>query len=246
MQIAKTSRTLGFVNNWEDLPYGKSTFIQTQSHIDRNLELCFGTHLLKLGNLSCKINTDNSSIKHHINCSKISKDADLHADLQQLPLRGSSIDLCILAHELDFSNDPHQLLREIERILALDGTLIISGYHPFSWVRLTSFFKSKKNYKARLFFPSRVIDWLQLLGFEIYSKQYFDFISSNSRNGALLFIKKHAQNYAPFLFNVYFIVAKKRSTPMTPIKSTFRFRPVVLSHSVVANHCDNNRERGEE
>ncbi|MBR6000728.1 MAG: class I SAM-dependent methyltransferase, partial [Oxalobacter sp.] len=48
----------------------------------------------------------------------------------QLPYATESIDLVVLPHALDLAQSPHQLLREIHRILIPEGQLIISGFNP--------------------------------------------------------------------------------------------------------------------
>ena len=227
MKIAKTARVLSSIDNWSDLPHGTELLAQTQSQISAHLPRCFGYHLLKLGNLSCVIDTSDSTIPHQINCAPSGDEVGLYADIKELPLQKSAIDLCILTHELDFSSDPHQLLREIERVLTLDGVLMISGYNPVSCFGLRSLLKPKDAQTARLFFPNRVVDWLHLLGFEIQQKQHFGFLSNYSpkkrKKHLSSFIESIGQRYLPQFCSVYFIVAKKQSIPMTRIKSPFRF-----------------------
>lgn len=224
MKIAKTTRLLTPIKDWQQLSNGRTLQQQTQLRVDNYLSSCFGYHLLKLGQLSSLLDTSKSSISHQINCAPYGKDIGLLAELHQLPLQDSSIDLCVLAHELDFSSDPHQLLREIDRVLTLDGTLIISGYNPLSIFGLRTILKPKHAQTARLFLPNRVLDWLHLLGFEVQQKQYFDFLSGDFDSSFSNFVEDMGQRYAPYLCSVYFIVAKKRSLPMTPIKSPFKFK----------------------
>ena len=50
----------------------------------------------------------------------------------QLPFLDKSADVCVLAHNLGYSSDPHRLLREADRVLIEDGWLIISGFNPLS------------------------------------------------------------------------------------------------------------------
>ena len=38
-----------------------------------------------------------------------------------LPFESQSIDLVVLPHVLEFSDNPHQVLREVERILRPEG-----------------------------------------------------------------------------------------------------------------------------
>ena len=47
--------------------------------------------------------------------------ADLRADFRDLPVASNSIDLLVLPHVLEFSADPHQMLREVQRVLMPEG-----------------------------------------------------------------------------------------------------------------------------
>jgi SAM-dependent methyltransferase len=237
MKIAKTSRILTPIELWSQLPHGECLLKQTQQNIDHAITRCFGYHLLKLGQLSSQLNTSKSPINHQINCAPSGKDIGLFADLHLLPIQDSSVDLCILAHELDFSSDPHQLLRELDRVLTLDGTIIISGYNPVSLFGLRSLLKPKDPHTARLFFPNRVIDWLHLLGFEVQQKQHFDFLSCHLGNTFLNVVESIGQRFFPYFCSTYFIVAKKQSTPMTPIKSPFKFsKPLINRQPMTTRH----------
>ena len=50
----------------------------------------------------------------------------------QLPLASQSIDLLALPHVLEFSAQPHAMLREAERVLMPEGSVVISGFNPLS------------------------------------------------------------------------------------------------------------------
>jgi ubiquinone/menaquinone biosynthesis C-methylase UbiE len=38
----------------------------------------------------------------------------------------------VLPHTLEFSADPHHVLREVERVLVPEGRVVISGFNPAS------------------------------------------------------------------------------------------------------------------
>ncbi|MEH6453102.1 MAG: class I SAM-dependent methyltransferase [Psychromonas sp.] len=234
MKTAKTSRILTPVENWQQLPNGEVLLYQTQERINHYLPRCFGYHLLKLGQLSCQLNTSDSTIAHQMRCANAGENLGIEADIHQLPFQESTIDLCILAHELDFSSDPHQLLREIDRVLTLDGSLIISGYNPISLFGLSSALHPKHPQTARLFLPSRVIDWLHLLGYEIQQKQHFDFISHKASSKFSFCVESIGQRYFPYFCSVYFIIAKKKTTPMTRVKSSFKFKTQIRTGQTIA------------
>ncbi len=94
---------------------------------------------------------------------------DALCDQVALPFASQSIDLVVLPHVLEFNDDPHQILREIERILIPEGQVIIIGFNPFS------LWGVKRRIKRSGEFPwsgsylslTRLKDWLKLLGFEV-------------------------------------------------------------------------------
>ena len=53
-------------------------------------------------------------------------------DFEELPFASHSIDLVVLPHVLEFASEPHQVLREVERVLIPEGQLIICGFNPAS------------------------------------------------------------------------------------------------------------------
>ena len=148
-----------------------------------------------------------------------------------LPFAEMSLDLLLLPHRLEFSDRPHQTLREAARVMMPDGHLIISGFNPISAWGACAFIKKlfckQLNYPwhARLIGLNRLKDWLALLGFEVVSVRScchvppFENIIWHKR---LLFMDKLGQHAFSRLAGVYFIVAKKRVPGMTPIKPNWK------------------------
>lgn len=95
---------------------------------------------------------------------------DLRAFPEQLPLATQSIDMIALPHVLEFSPHPHQVLREVERVLRPEGRVLISGFNPFSlWGLRRKVSEDGYPWHGQFLHLSRVRDWLQLLGFEVLS-----------------------------------------------------------------------------
>ncbi|MRD71773.1 methyltransferase domain-containing protein [Rhodocyclus tenuis] len=95
---------------------------------------------------------------------------DARCDLRQLPFPAASIDLIVMPHVLEFCSGPHQILREVERVLIPEGQLLITGFNPFSlWglrrrlPRRPDGFPWNGDYLSLV----RLKDWLKLLGFEL-------------------------------------------------------------------------------
>lgn len=232
MRPAKTLRQFERPITWQDIASGQWIAEQLQQRLDTWCPQLFGYHLIKLGSLSSELNTHSSTIRHQVSVSKNGDKTGLFASSQALPIQASTIDACILTHGLDFSSDPHQVLREIERVLTADGCLILSGFNPFSWVglgRLLPFVRHKSPWNGRMFTPARVRDWLHLLGFEILADEAFGFGFNAGRYRILQCIEHMAQRYMPVMCDNYFIVAKKRTHPLTPVKEKWRLKPRLIS-----------------
>src|SRR3981189_2459633 len=69
--------------------------------------------------------------------------AALAADPLQLPLASQSVDLVVLPHVLEGHPNPHDVLRETERVLMPEGQVVISGFNTGSLWRLRQIFAGR-------------------------------------------------------------------------------------------------------
>jgi len=73
---------------------------------------------------------------------------------------------------LEFADEPHQVLREVDRVLVPEGQVVITGFNPSS---LWGARQSLCRFGASPFLPRsgqfirlpRIKDWLKLLSFEV-------------------------------------------------------------------------------
>jgi len=102
----------------------------------------------------------------------------LHCDFDALPFAAQSLDLVLLPHTLELARDPHDTLREVERVLVPEGRVVIVGFNPASLWGLrqhAGHWRQRLGGSKPLYLPSageflafrRVRDWLRLLGFEV-------------------------------------------------------------------------------
>jgi len=89
-----------------------------------------------------------------------------------LPVASSSIDLLLLPFVLEFSSDPHAVLREAHRVLRNEGRVVIAGLNPWSLWGLQEFglsavLGSSLPAEPRMIALGRLRDWLRLLEFDI-------------------------------------------------------------------------------
>lgn len=146
----------------------------------------------------------------------------LRCDFAQLPLATNSIDLLLLPHILEFSDNPHQVLRDAERALVPEGHLIISGYNPYSLWGLRRLFSKHGHPWNGQFIPlMRLKDWLALLGLEVVGGRMACYVvpmKSPKWLARFDWMNKAGDRWWPMMGGVYFLVAKKRVTGMRLIR----------------------------
>ncbi|MGL1956763.1 MAG: methyltransferase domain-containing protein [Colwellia sp.] len=239
MKPALAFRQLHYPNAWQELPNGENILSEINQQLAPWWQKFFGYHLLKIGALSSYIDSSACSIKHQISTTSAEGHGNIIADVDDLPVQEHSVDVCLLSHALEFSLDPHHVIREANRVLIPNGYLIITGYNPFSLAgvnRLTPYRRQKAPWNEHFFSPMRVKDWLHLMGFEILADQrcMHNRLIGGISDGV---IAKHWQSFASkylsALGSIYIIIAKKRVLPLTPIKPKWqirtRFQPVKVT-----------------
>ncbi|MCW8092768.1 methyltransferase domain-containing protein [Alteromonas sp. ASW11-130] len=254
MKSAFQKREPRYPERWELLPAGDIIKQAVQDVCDDYGQRIFGYHFVKLGNLSSQITLSKCPISHQINQTASSYSwSGLVGKSHQLPYSENSVDGFLLANELDFAQDPHQILREVDRVITQSGYVIISGFNPLSLTGIGKYLPFKRGnilHDARFFTSSRIKDWLQLLGFEIIEQRQvlFSMLFFNYSRKHPSKLQKWLSDYCPWCSSVYIILAKKRVYPMTTIRPKWKlqpqFNPVGASmregsfSSVVKPECD--------
>jgi SAM-dependent methyltransferase len=159
------------LENWLVSPQGRYVLDWECARIDSAVADIFGYNAVQLGLPGIDLLAQNRiPFRQKAGEHSVSHNVDVRCDLRLLPFSANSIDLIILPHVLEFYDDPHQILREVERVLIPEGQIIISGFNPHSLWGLrrrlpagTDDFPWQGQYLSAL----RIKDWLQLLGFEV-------------------------------------------------------------------------------
>ncbi len=152
---------------WLQTPLGQYLLARERAYIDKTVSDIFGYNALQIGLPQCDLLQANRMPLRAI--VDRAAGAQLRADGAELPVIGASIDLVLLPHVLEFSANPHQILREVERVLVPDGHVVISCFNPVSlWGMRHSFYKRDAYpWRGRFIHLMRLKDWLALLGFEV-------------------------------------------------------------------------------
>ena len=198
---------------WFDSPLGQYLLAQEKEYIDLVVSDIFGFNALQLGlgekdflqasriSLRCHVGTDGA--------------VDLKSNYGALPIASASIDLAVLPHALEFAKNPHQILREVERILMPEGQIIICCFNPWSLWGLRQLFSSRSNapWSGEFINLHRLKDWLALLGFEIKCGKMRCYVPPFSRvNWVSRFkvLEKIGDRWWPFSGAVYILQGVKR------------------------------------
>lgn len=156
------------------------------------------------------------------------RSVDLHCIPEQLPFEAKSVGLMILPHVLEFSDYPHGILREVERVLVPEGHVVVVGFNPFSlWGLVGLFRRSRMPWNGRFSSLTRIKDWLQLLKFEltagrmVYHKPP---VQSDRIRRRLEFLENAGDRWWPVGAAVYIVAARKREIGITPLHPAWKKR----------------------
>jgi len=152
---------------WFATPLGRHLLAREQAYFDTTLADIFGYHALQIGLPETPLLR---ASRIATRCTvDLEEPAQVLADPHWLPFRENSFDLVVLPHALEFTDEPHQLLREVYRVIRPEGQLVVSGFNPFSLFGAKRYFGREQTMPWTGNFISlyRVKDWLALLGFEV-------------------------------------------------------------------------------
>lgn len=216
---------------WFDGALGRSLQAIEANALRELLPQLYGTLAVQLG---CPGRTDlleMSAVPAHVlmDVHVESKQPAVCAATEALPFATKSVDVVLLPHTLDFSPAPHQVLREVYRVLAPEGHAVILGFNPFSLWGLRRLLSRKRTmpWCSRFIGLSRLKDWLALLDFELTRGSMLYYrppIQGEGLRDRLYFLEKMGHRWWPLGAAVYLVVAKKRVPGLTPLLPPWRER----------------------
>lgn len=136
----------------------------------------------------------------------------------ELPFASQSVDLVVLPHVLEFAEEPHRVLREVDRVLLPEGQVVLTGFNPAS---LWGLHHAMRRVGVCPFLPPggqlislrRIKDWLKLLSFEVQRGRfgcYLPWARTERWIGRWAFMEKAGDRWWPVLGSVYALAAVKR------------------------------------
>jgi SAM-dependent methyltransferase len=160
--------------------------------------------------------------------------ASVLTSLEELPFAAQSLDLLVLPHALEFADDPHQVLREVERVLIPEGHVVITGFNPASLWGLRQVIGRTVDSpflpRAGQFLGlPRLKDWLKLLGFEVNRGRFGCYrppFRSEKWMERLGFLEYAGDRWWPICGAVYMVSAVKRVPGMRLVGPIWKERKV--------------------
>ena len=164
------------VSQWYQTLQGATVLKAEKEIVSPILARLFGYHILQVGPNEDVSLIDDSPVGHKIIFAPSWRSGTRNtvAHIEELPLATDSIDVVVVHHALDFTEDSHRLLREVTRVLRPGGKMLIIGFNPLSYWGFWRLFKRKIHipWRARFISKRRLSDWLQLLNLQIDSIDY--------------------------------------------------------------------------
>ena len=234
--------------DWLETPQGRYLLGWEQAALDRVVADIFGYYAVQLGLPQVPLLGANR-MPHRLVCAPA--DADVLANAFELPFATGSLDLVLLPHVLEFSPHPHRVLREVERVLVPEGSVVISGFNPLSLWGL-------RQWRSHLyrglgggqpFLPEagefiahwRLRDWLRLLQFELESVSFGCWrpaVRSSRRLARFAWMDRLGARWWPVFGAGYVMLAVKRTHGARLIGASWKAAPVTaVAPASVANRA---------
>ena len=211
---------------WFETPLGQHLLFREQRYFDNAVSDVFGFNAVQVGMPQIDF-LRNSRIPLRVSCA-VEAPARVCADPMFLPFESQSLDLLLLPHVLEFSGNPHQVLREAERVLRPEGRLVLAGFNPRSLWGLARVLQGGERgypWNGSFLNISRVKDWMALLGFEVAAGSmccYRPPINRENWLRRLRFMEPAGDRWWAMGGGVYFLQALKRVQGMNVIQPQWK------------------------
>ena len=154
---------------WYATELGERLLNEEHDVIERELDNAVGYYLLQqtpLKRLSFHHHRVRETIVLSPQLDLGAPEETIVAHMSELPFESDGIDVIILHHTLDLSENPHRDIHEVARTLLPSGKLIIVGFNPIGFWGVRRMFskRSKAPWSARFISQRRLEDWLKVAG----------------------------------------------------------------------------------
>lgn len=214
------------IRSWYSTAKGRYVLEQIQYSVDQKLSEIFGFNAIDLGVLAATNGLlDNTRVKTQYSlayCFDQNNDTLIRPALTEydfLPVMFDNIDLLVASHVLELSERPHQVLREIDRVLLPEGHCILIGFNAYRYWRMSGLARQLKGENGQYHFytPKQLKDWFSVLGFEILDVNTFGYRphwSSSRVYNRMKSFEEWSSKHLSFYGSIYMIHAQKQEVGM--------------------------------
>jgi SAM-dependent methyltransferase len=191
-----------------------------------------GNHTLYIGLSEFKKKFESSKHLSFIAIDEITS-SDNITESKRLPFEDNSHDVIVIIHALDYTENPYELVREIDRIATDDAKVSLIGFNKFSLWGLVKPLMNKEVSPWFLNFHSlyNIREWFKVLGYDSSYRDTSAFIPivPKSISKYISKISILQKIFASNLGGLYFLVFDKKMIPLTPIKLKFTEKYMISS-----------------
>jgi len=224
------------VRTWLATPLGEALVQQESRVVEEAFDGIFGEQCLQLG-LWGEANTFLKHARTQRGClidEGVGEGGpSAVGQLHRLPIASDSVDCVLLPHVLDYSDRPHAILREVDRVLTAHGHLAILGFKTGGlWGVRRLIPGAGLPPEANHLVPERRLrDWLQLLDLRIHgvTRFFFRWPLPGVHRASSPKWEQRGQRWWPEFAACYMLTAQKRVSTLTSVRPQWRRKPKVVA-----------------
>ncbi len=224
---------------WFATPYGRYVLAADQRYFDATVADIFGFHAVQMGLAPLPFLQASRIVhKHTLDWEN---NASLLAEADALPFPEDSLDLVALPHTLEFVLQPHDVLREVHRVLRPEGRVIVCGFNPLSLIGGKRYFgrETLPPWNSAMISLYRMKDWLTLLGFDVVGGALSAY-AWPTQNEAWLkrvaWMDRAGDRWWPIAGGTYYLHAVKRVAHLRVLRPEWAERTRRRRAAVVSTH----------
>lgn len=244
------------ISRWYETPMGVRMAKDLAACLERLADDAFGYHAVMVGavlplvpRLRIRARTQVAATVEELTTTPLMA---VQADFEYLPIETESADLVIALHVLESSREPHEIMRELDRIIRPEGRVLIVGVNPVSLWNLKKIGQQSWLGQGKMAQTSylagqhraawRVVDWLRLLGYDVHSVEHLGGVCPTTRPrfyDKMSAMRALSGKWLWFMQGFYVIDAVRRVSTPTAIRPAFRLPRMMPSKSraTVANQA---------
>jgi len=215
------ANAVAVADRWLSSSYAKRYFDVERPHISAGIRQSIGPTVLQIGEYLPKLVVDEFDLPMLLKTNDcIDATSDVVVDPAFLPFSPEAFSTVVLPHVIERHELPHQVLREAHRVLMPEGHIVLTGFNPNSLIGLQRWLRPIAVCAGRYYSVRRVIDWLQLLGFDVVGSSMFHYAPlshSKSLKNTFQFLESAGDRWLPMAGGGYMISARKREGSATMV-----------------------------